>query len=66
MLIFVLSITYRIDLSSVYVAPYGQYNGHLLLLSAAVQPVYSHRWVSCLSLSLFFLCFGLNTPLRSK
>lgn len=45
--IFVLFIIYRIVLSSVYVAPSGQYNGHLLLLSAAVQPVYSLRWVNC-------------------
>lgn len=49
---------YRIVLSSVYVAPFGQYNGHLLLLSAAVQPVYSLRWDICFV--LFLLCVVLH------
>lgn len=33
----------RSDLSGVHVAPYGQHNGHVLLLAAAVQPVHSLR-----------------------
>lgn len=56
--IFSLSIMSRIDLSSMYVAPSGQYNGHLLLLSAAVQPVYSLRWDICFV--LFLLCLVLE------
>lgn len=36
-----LLVTLRSDFSGVHVAPYGQHNGHVLLLAAAVQPVHS-------------------------
>lgn len=61
--IVVLSIIYRVDLPSMYVPPSGQHNGHLLLLSAAVQPVYSLRWVSCVV--SFPLCLVLQAEYAS-
>lgn len=46
---------HRTDLPSVLVAPSGQQNGRVVLLSAAVQPVHSLRWDIC----FVFLCLCL-------